>query len=80
MELTPYAGDPLKQLAAAAGRKTCGWGFITRSWTGIMRTTGRGGLGVSGKFKGGDNNRYVDYMKAQLRELLTQWRCGDDLV
>ena len=76
MELTPYAGDPLKQLAAAAGRKTCGWGFITRSWTGIMRTTGRGGLGVSGKFKGGDNNRAWIYegSVAGVADAVAMWR------
>lgn len=75
MEITPYPGDPLKQLAAAAKKRDMRLGFYhsimdwhhpdyrpRRNWE------------YPGKFKeGGDNNRYVDFMKAQLRELLTQY-------
>ena len=75
MEITPYPGDPLKLLAAAAKKKDMRLGFYhsimdwhhpdyrpRRAWE------------YPGKNKiGGDNDRYVDFMKQQLRELLTQY-------
>ena len=39
MEITPYAGDPLKMLAAAASARICGSAFTTPSWTGTTLIT-----------------------------------------
>jgi alpha-L-fucosidase len=72
MEITPYAGDPLKMLADAAKRKDMRLGFYhsimdwhhpdyipKREWE------------VPGQKQGGNIDRYIEFMKAQLRELLT---------
>jgi len=72
LDLTPYAGDPLKQLADSAKKKNLRLGFYhsimdwrhpdyrpKRSWESKTPNAG------------GNNNRYVDFMKEQLRELLT---------
>ncbi len=72
MEVTPYGGDPLKMLVEACRKKEMRLGFYhsimdwhhkdylpKRAWE------------AAGPKTGGDNNRYVDFMKAQLNELLT---------
>ena len=72
MEITPYAGDPLKQLAASAKKKGMRLGLYhsimdwhhpdyrpRRAWESKAPSAG------------GNPNRYVDFMKTQLRELLT---------
>ena len=74
MEITPYSGDPLKQLANASQRKGMRLGFYhsimdwhhpdyrpRRDWESKTPNAG------------GNNGRYVDYMKAQIRELLTAY-------
>ncbi len=75
MEITPYPGDPLKQLAESAKNKGMRLGFYhsimdwhhpdyrpRRSWE------------YPNNFKtGGDINRYIDFMQAQLKELLTRY-------
>jgi len=72
MKITPYAGDPLKQLAASAKKKGMRLGFYhsimdwhhpdyrpRRAWESATPNAG------------GNLPRYVDFMKSQLRELLT---------
>jgi alpha-L-fucosidase len=72
MEITPYQGDPLKMLAEACRKKDMRLGFYhsimdwhhkdylpKRAWE------------VADPKKGGDNSRYVEFMKAQINELLT---------
>ncbi len=72
MEITPYPGDPLKMLSEAARRKGMRLGFYhsimdwhhpdyipKRSWE------------VPGQKPGGNIDRYILFLKAQLRELLT---------
>jgi len=72
MEITPYGRDPLKMLAAACKRHGMRLGFYhsimdwhhpdyvpRRKWE-TDRTA-----------EGADLNRYIDFMKEQLRELLT---------
>ncbi len=72
MEITSYQGDPLKELARAAQRKNMRLGFYhsimdwrhpdyrpKREWE--TKTPNAGG----------NKGRYVDFMKAQIRELLT---------
>ncbi len=72
MEITPYKGDPLKELAEAARKKDLRFGFYhsimdwhhpayrpLRAWE------------AKDPQAGGNKGLYVDYMKEQLRELLT---------
>jgi alpha-L-fucosidase len=72
MEITSYQGDPLKMLAEAAQRKGLRLGFYhsimdwhhpdyvpKRAWE------------VANPNEGGNLDRYIEFMKAQLRELLT---------
>ena len=72
MRITPYPGDPLKMLADACKRKGMRLGFYhsimdwhhpdyvpKRAWE------------VAHPQEGGNLNRYLDFMKAQLQELLT---------
>ncbi len=79
MEITPYKGDPLKDLAKAAPKHGLRLGFYhsimdwhqpsyrpLRAWE------------AKDPNAGGDKNRYVDFMKEQLRELLTGY--GDVAV
>ncbi|MCC6345525.1 MAG: alpha-L-fucosidase [Bryobacterales bacterium] len=79
MEITPYPGDPLKMLSQAAARRGMRLGFYhsimdwhnpdyvpKRSWE------------VKEPDKGGNLDRYIDFMKEQLRELLTGY--GDVAV
>ncbi|HEV8146794.1 MAG TPA: alpha-L-fucosidase [Bryobacteraceae bacterium] len=74
MEITPYKGDPLKLLADAAKKKGVRFGFYhsimdwhhpdyipKRDWE------------VPGQTTGGNIDKYTEFMKAQLRELLTQY-------
>ncbi|MEO8025473.1 MAG: alpha-L-fucosidase [Bryobacteraceae bacterium] len=74
MEITPYKGDPLKMLAEAARKKDMRLGFYhsimdwhhpdyipKRDWE------------KPGQPKGGDIDKYIVYMKSQLRELLTEY-------
>ncbi len=74
MEITPYKGDPLKLLAAAAQKKGMRLGFYhsimdwhhpeyipKRDWE------------VPNQKPGGNIDEYIGYMKSQLRELLTQY-------
>jgi alpha-L-fucosidase len=75
MEITPYKGDPLKDLAKAAEKRGLRFGFYhsimdwhhpayrpRRAWE--VKKPEEAKLG-------GNNNQYVDFMKEQLRELLT---------
>jgi alpha-L-fucosidase len=75
MEITPYPGDPLKDLATAARKKNLRLGFYhsimdwhhpayrpRRAWEVAKPEEAK---------LGGNNNLYVDFMKEQLRELLT---------
>ncbi len=77
VEITPYAGDPLKQLADAAQRKNMRLGFYhsimdwhhpdyipKRSWEVPGTHDGR-------QDSGGNIDKYIEFMKTQLRELLT---------
>ena len=79
MEITPYPGDPLKRLAEACQRKGMRLGFYhsimdwhhpdyrpLRAWESANPT------------EGGDLDRYIDFMKKQLHELLTEF--GDVAV
>lgn len=72
MKITPYPGDPLKELARAAEKRGLRLGFYhsimdwhhpdyipKRSWE------------VANQKPGGNIDKYLEYMKAQLRELLT---------
>jgi alpha-L-fucosidase len=74
MEITPYAGDPLKDLARAAERRGMRFGFYhsimdwhhpdyipKRSWE------------KPNQKEGGNIDKYLDFMKGQLRELLTNY-------
>ncbi len=73
-EITPYQGDPLKMLADAARRKGMRLGFYhsimdwhhpdyipKRDWE------------IPNQKPGGNIDKYIEYMKSQLRELLTQY-------
>ncbi|MBK5291884.1 MAG: alpha-L-fucosidase [Acidobacteriia bacterium] len=72
MRITPYTGDPLRDLSAAAERRGIRLGF----YHSIMdwhhpdyrpRRTWESGT----PNEGGNLDRYIDFMKEQLRELLT---------
>lgn len=72
IEITPYKGDPLKDLAKAAPRHGLRLGFYhsIMDWhhpAYLPRRTWE----VTDPNKPGNNSQYVDYMKEQLRELLT---------
>lgn len=73
MEITPYPGDPLKQLAAAAKKKDMRLGFYhsIMDWHHPDYRPRRNWEYPKTYKEGGNNNRYIDYMKAQLKELLT---------
>jgi alpha-L-fucosidase len=72
MEITPYPGDPLKMLAEASRKKGMRLGFYhsIMDWHHQDYRPQRAWEAADPK-KGGDNNRYVDFMKAQINELLT---------
>ena len=75
MEITPYAGDPLKDLAKAADQRGLRLGFYhsIMDWhSPLYRPKRAWEVAKPEDAKvGGDLNRYVDFMKEQLRELLT---------
>ncbi|HWQ53590.1 MAG TPA: alpha-L-fucosidase [Bryobacteraceae bacterium] len=72
MEITPYKGDPLKMLAEASKRKGMRLGFYhsIMDWHHPDYRPLRDWESDKPK-EGGNLNRYIDYMKAQLQELLT---------
>lgn len=74
MEITPYAGDPLKDLARATARHNLRLGFYhsIMDWHHPAYRPQRA-WEVKDPNAGGNNNLYVDYMKEQLRELLTNY-------
>ena len=75
MRRTPFARDPLRELVAAANKEGIKVFFYYSQldWHSTdyypVGQTGR----TSGRPAGGDFNRYLDYMNAQLRELLTNY-------
>lgn len=73
MEITPYAGDPLKQLAEAARRQGLRLGFYhsIMDWHHPDYRPRRHWEYPKDYKEGGDNRRYVNFMKEQIRELLT---------
>jgi len=73
IEITPYKGDPLKDLADAARRKQMRLGFYhsIMDWHHPDYRPRRAWEYPRDYKEGGNNNRYVDFMKEQLRELLT---------
>lgn len=72
MEITPYAGDPLKDLAAAAKKENMRLGFYhsIMDWHHPLYRPKRTWESKTPE-AGGDKGRYVDFMKDQIRELLT---------
>jgi alpha-L-fucosidase len=72
MEITPYKGDPLKELSIAARNKGMRLGFYhsIMDWHHPDYRPKREWESATPKL-GGNNARYVDFMKAQIRELLT---------
>lgn len=75
MEITPYAGDPLKQLAEAAQRSGLRLGFYhsIMDWKHPDYRPLRAWEHPKTFEEGGDMPRYLEYMKTQLRELLTNY-------
>ncbi|MBI5282703.1 MAG: alpha-L-fucosidase [Candidatus Solibacter usitatus] len=75
IEITPYPGDPLKQLAAAARKKDMRLGFYhsIMDWHHPDYRPRRSWEFPKNFKEGGDNNRYIDFMKAQIKELLTNY-------
>lgn len=75
MRRTPFARDPLRELVAAANKEGIKVFFYYSQldWHSTdyypVGQTGR----TSGRPAGGDFDRYLDYMNAQLRELLTNY-------
>ena len=74
IEITPYPGDPLKDLAAAAKKDNLRLGFYhsIMDWHHPLYRPKRAWESKTPN-AGGDNNRYVDFMKEQIRELLTSY-------
>lgn len=74
MEITPYAGDPLKDLAQAAPKHGLRLGFYhsIMDWHHPQYRPRRAWEYKDPK-AGGNNGLYVDFMKEQLRELLTSY-------
>ncbi len=72
MEITPYGGDPLKDLAQAAPKHGLRLGFYhsIMDWHHPQYRPRRAWEYKDPK-AGGNNGLYVDFMKEQLRELLT---------
>ncbi|MBM3787132.1 MAG: hypothetical protein FJW30_22475 [Acidobacteria bacterium] len=70
MEITPYPGDPLKDLAEATRRLGLRLGFYhsIMDWHHPAYTPRRDWEPATSP---GDLPRYIEYMKSQLRELLT---------
>jgi alpha-L-fucosidase len=74
MKLTAYPGDPLKMLADAAKRKGMRLGFYhsIMDWHNADYIPKRE-WEFPGQKPGGNIDKYIEFMKAQLRELLTQY-------
>jgi alpha-L-fucosidase len=72
MEITAYPGDPLKMLAEACRKKSMRLGFYhsIMDWHHPAYLPRRAWEAADPN-KRGDNSRYVDFLKAQLNELLT---------
>lgn len=72
MEITPYPGDPLKMLADSCRRKGMRLGFYhsIMDWHHPDYTPKRA-WEVADPNAGGNLDRYLEFMKAQLKELLT---------
>ena len=75
MEITPYPGDPLKQLAEAAQRSGLRLGFYhsIMDWKHPDYRPLRSWEHPKNFEEGGDLPRYLEFMKAQLRELLSNY-------
>lgn len=75
MKITPYPGDPLKQLADAAQRSGLRLGFYhsIMDWKHPDYRPIRSWETVKPEEKDGDLPRYLETMKAQLRELLSNY-------
>lgn len=75
IELTPYAGDPLKMLADAAKKRNMRLGFYhsIMDWHHPDYRPRRSWEYPKDYKEGGNNRRYVEFMKAQLRELLENY-------
>lgn len=73
MEMTPYSGDPLKDLAEATRRRGLRLGFYhsIMDWHHPDYRPLRSWEHPKTYDQGGDLPRYLEFMKAQLRELLT---------
>src|ERR1051325_9323886 len=71
MEITPYPGDPLKMLSQAATRHGMRLGFYhsIMDWHNKDYTPKRN-WEVKDPKAGGNLDKYIDYMKEQIRELL----------
>jgi alpha-L-fucosidase len=72
MKITAYPGDPLKMLAAATKKQGVRLGFYhsIMDWHNADYIPKRD-WEVPGQKQGGNIDRYIEFMKAQLRELLT---------
>ncbi len=72
MEITPYPGDPLKELADASARRGMRLGFYhsIMDWHHPDYTPKRA-WEVKDPKAGGNLDKYIDFMKEQIRELLT---------
>ncbi|MFN7936313.1 MAG: alpha-L-fucosidase [Bryobacteraceae bacterium] len=72
MEITPYRGDPLKDLAEASARRGMRLGFYhsIMDWHHPDYTPKRA-WEVKDPKAGGNLDKYLDFMKEQIRELLT---------
>jgi alpha-L-fucosidase len=75
MEMTPYPGDPLKMLAESARRKGLRLGFYhsIMDWHHPDYRPLRAWEHPANYASGGNLPRYIEFMKAQLRELLTNY-------
>ena len=75
MKITPYPGDPLKQLADAAQRSGLRLGFYhsIMDWKHPDYRPIRSWETVKPEDKDGDLPRYLESMKGQLRELLSNY-------
>jgi alpha-L-fucosidase len=75
MEITPYPGDPLKDLSAAAQRSGLRLGFYhsIMDWKHPDYRPLRSWEHPKTFEQGGDLPRYLEFMKSQLRELLTNY-------
>jgi alpha-L-fucosidase len=75
---TPFERDVMKELASAVrkqGMKMCAYYSVTDFHHPDYTLVGPGSPWpqIAARSKPGDINRYLDYMKGQLRELLTQY-------